>query len=87
MDTTQPRATRLAAFYTRLNWLRYIVDDDTIASLQRMVDYWYKLGLVTERPGPIDMPELPLLMKVETSSEFTTPILMKRHPTWGLRNS
>ena len=87
MDTTQPRPVRLAAFYTRPNWLRNIVDDDTIASLQRMVDFWYKLGLVNERPGPTDMPELPLLIKVETSNTFTTPPVMKRHPSWGLRNS
>lgn len=87
MDTTQPRAVRLAAFYNRPNWLRNIIDNDKIASLQRMVDFWFKLGLVNERPGPADLPELPPLMKVETSNTFTTPAVMKIAPTWGLRNS
>ena len=87
MDGTQPRPVRLAAFYNRPNWLRNIVDDDKIASLTRMVDFWFKLGLVNERPGPADLPELPSLMKVETTNTFTTPPVMKRAPTWGLRNS
>jgi len=87
MDVTQPRAVRVAAFYDRANWLRNIVDDDKIASLQRMVDSWYLLGIVNERPGPPDLFDLPQLMKVETGNEFTTPAVMKRAPTWGLRNS
>ena len=87
MDVKQPRAVRVAAFYDRANWLRNIVDDDKIASLQRMVDSWYLLGIVNERPGPPDLFDLPQLMKVETANEFTTPAVMKRAPTWGLRNS
>ena len=37
--------------------------------LQRMVDDWYRLGVVTEQPGPGD-PAFPPIFKVETDSEF-----------------
>ena len=36
-----------------------------------MVDNWYRLGVVTEQPGPGD-PAFPPLFKVETDSEFPT---------------
>jgi hypothetical protein len=83
MDPARPRAERLAAFHQRADWLRNIVDDDLFASLQRMVDSWYKLGLVNDRPGPADLPELPQRMKVETATAFATPPVMQRAPTWG----
>jgi hypothetical protein len=87
MDVSRSREVRVAAFYRRLNWLRYIINDSSGQSLQRMVESWYQLGLVAERPGPLDLPELPELMKVETSVTFTTPPVMKREPTWGLRRA
>ncbi len=87
MDRGETREARMAAFYRRANWLRDIVDSDRMASLQRMVDEWFMLGLVSERPGPADLPELPALMKVEIAHAFTTPPLPKSRATWGLRNS
>ena len=36
-----------------------------------MVDNWYRLGVVTERPGPGD-PAFPPVFKVETDNEFPT---------------
>jgi hypothetical protein len=87
MDTARPRAERLAAFHNRADWLRNIVDEDLFASLRRMVDSWHKLGLVNDRPGPPDLPELPQQMKVETAHTFTTPPLMQRAPGWGFRDA
>jgi hypothetical protein len=87
MDPALPRNVRVGAFYHRSNWLRNIVDSDKIASLQRMVDAWFMLGLVNERPGPADLPELPRLMKVETGNTFKTPPLPPSKVTWGLRDS
>ena len=39
---------------------------------------WFRLGLVTERPGPPDLPGLPQRMKVETGDTFALPALIAR---------
>jgi hypothetical protein len=86
MDTSQPLSARMAAFETRLFWLRNIVDADKIASITRMVSHWHQLGVVTEKPGPADLPTLPSTFKVETENTFTTPPLSKKEVFWKWRD-
>ena len=75
MDATQPRATRLAAFY---NASRTGCAISSTTTRSRACSGWSTTGTSSvsspSARGLLDMPELPLLMKVETSSEFTTPI-------------
>ncbi len=61
LNLNLPLEQRLAAFKTRQNWLR------NVPNLQFMVDNWYQLGLVEERPGPGDS-AFPAVFKVETEN-------------------
>jgi L-Lysine epsilon oxidase N-terminal/L-lysine epsilon oxidase C-terminal domain len=65
IDTGQPRATRLAAYYSRENWLRTIDGKDPAAVMQRMVDQFGAMGIVEARLGVTGDPELPEVMLVE----------------------
>ncbi len=59
-----------APFLDRAQFFRNIGPESPPA-LQRMVDDWYRLGVVTEQPGPGD-PAFPPIFKVETDNEFPT---------------
>jgi len=59
MDLGLPLSQRLEAFRRREGWLR------NMPSSQAMVDNWFRLGLVEERPGPGDA-AFPPVLKVES---------------------
>jgi len=71
LDTKLPLAARRAAFFSRAQFFRNIDRPIKTDTLQRMVDNWYRLGVVTEQPGPGD-PAFPPVFKVETDNEFPT---------------
>jgi hypothetical protein len=69
LDVSLPLEERRAAFFTRLQFFRNIDRPETSDTLQQMVDHWFRLGVVTEQPGPGD-PAFPPIFKVETDNEF-----------------
>jgi hypothetical protein len=71
LDTSRPLDERREAFFHRAQFFRNIDAPETPATLQNMVNNWYRLGVVTEQPGPGD-PAFPPLFKVETDNEFPT---------------
>lgn len=66
VDPQIPRDQRVQAFRNRSPFFRGIDQSTRTATLQRMVDRWWDLGLVESRPGVADDPDLPPVMKVET---------------------
>ena len=68
-DLSLPLEVRQQAFNTRAEFFRDIDRPTTEQTLASMVESWYRLGLVEERPGPGD-DEFPAAMKVETESGF-----------------
>lgn len=71
LDRSRPLDERRAAFFARAEFFRNIDRPDTADTLQEMVDNWYRLGVVTEQPGPGDS-AFPRIFKVETDNEFQT---------------
>jgi hypothetical protein len=69
VDTTLPLAQRQQAFAERAAFYRALDRPNYVDTLRRMVDNWYRLGLVTEKPGPADG-EFPAVMKVETDNDL-----------------
>jgi L-lysine epsilon oxidase C-terminal domain len=66
IDTTLPRATRVAAFNHRAPWLRAI-DGPVVADvMKRMIAEFGAMGIVEARPGIANDPDFPELMFVET---------------------
>ena len=68
IDTARPLEARQDAFANRLPFFRGI-DAGNAGPLETMVESWFKLGLVSDRPGPGDG-EFPEVMKVETDYDF-----------------
>jgi hypothetical protein len=71
LDTSLPLDARREAFFVRAQFFRNIDRPRRADTLQQMVKNWYRLGVVTEQPGPGD-PAFPPLFKVETDNEFPT---------------
>jgi hypothetical protein len=71
LDASLSLDERRAAFFTRLQFFRNIDRPEKTDTLQQMVDNWFRLGVVTELPGPGD-PSFPPTFKVETDNEFPT---------------
>jgi len=71
LDTSLPLHERREAFFVRAQFFRNIGLSETPQTLQNMVDNWYRIGVVTEQPGPGD-PVFPPIFKVETDNEFPT---------------
>ena len=69
LDFSLPLEVRQQAFNTRAAFFRDIDQPTTEQTLASMVESWYRLGLVEERPGPGDE-AFPASMKVETDSGF-----------------
>jgi hypothetical protein len=66
IDTSLPRATRIAAFNNREKWLR-AVDGPVIADvMMRMIAEFGALGIVAARPGVKNDPDFPETIFVET---------------------
>jgi L-Lysine epsilon oxidase N-terminal/L-lysine epsilon oxidase C-terminal domain len=69
LDRSLPLAVRQQAFKTRAGFFRDIDQPTTEQTLASMVENWFRLGLVEERPGPGDS-SFPSAMKVETERGF-----------------
>lgn len=69
LDSSMPSEDRWNAFSGRALFFRDVNRGNYFEALQRMVDQWYRLGIVTEQPGPAD-PEFPSVFQVETENDF-----------------
>jgi L-Lysine epsilon oxidase N-terminal/L-lysine epsilon oxidase C-terminal domain len=72
IDPTHPREARLAAFNCRPNWYDAIPGGNYAEQLAAMISCFPYLGIVEQRPGVIDDPNLPPTMQVST-----LPLLLK----------
>ena len=69
VDLSLPLAVRQQAFNTRAPFFRDIDQPTTEQTLASMVENWFRLGFVEERPGPGD-DAFPTAMRVETERGF-----------------
>jgi len=69
MDRSRPLEERKRAFRQRHDWERFVARPVRPPTLKLMVDEWYKLGMVAERPGPGDA-KFPPTFKVESYVGF-----------------
>lgn len=69
MDSSRSLAERRAAFARRRGWERFVAGPTSQTAINAMIADWYKLGVVTEMPGPQDG-FFPATMKVETGVGF-----------------
>jgi L-lysine epsilon oxidase C-terminal domain len=82
VDTKRPMAERDEAFRSRYDWERFVAAPDQHTTLRNMIDGWWKLGLVEERPGPTDG-KFPRVMKVEADLGFTAEPTTAYGPTYA----
>ena len=77
IDTSKPRAERIAAYNRRDHWLRAVTQDNAgIAEvMQRMIDQFGDMGVVEARERKLDDPELPDVMYVENISPHVAEAL------------
>ena len=80
IDQTQPTDARTAAFNNRPDWLRHIARPNQRDSLQLMLADWFRLAIITERPGTLSG-DFPQVMLVETGLGFTDPPVHYAHPS------
>ncbi len=67
MDTARPREERLAAFYRRSAWTRWLGHPQSpLGQINAMITNFADLGVVEKRPGLPDDPDFPAVMYVET---------------------
>ncbi len=78
IDQTQPTDARTAAFNNRPDWLRHIARPNQRDSLQLMLADWFRLAIITERPGT-PSGDFPQVMLVETGLGFTDPPVHYAH--------
>jgi len=69
LDGSLSLEERREAFFVRAQFFRDIDRSTTTETLDQMVQNWFRLGVVTEQPGPGD-PDFPDVFKVETGNEF-----------------
>lgn len=69
MDPSRSLADRRAAFARRRGWERFVAGPTSQVAINAMITDWYKLGVVTEMPGPRDG-FFPTTMKVEAGVGF-----------------
>lgn len=70
LDRSLPVEVRQQAFDTRAQFFRDIDQPTTEETLASMVENWFRLGLVEERPGPGDK-AFPKIMRVESERGFS----------------
>ncbi len=67
MDETRPREERLAAFYRRSSWTRWLGHPQSpLGQINTMIANFAELGVVEQRPGLPDDPDFPPVMYVES---------------------
>ncbi|HTU55869.1 MAG TPA: LodA/GoxA family CTQ-dependent oxidase [Acetobacteraceae bacterium] len=69
MDTARSLSERRAAFARRRDWERFISAPTRPPILAAMAQEWFRLGMVTDRPGPADG-HFPATIKVESGVGF-----------------
>ncbi len=69
VDTARSLSERRAAFAQRRDWERFISAPTRPPILAAMAKDWFRLGMVTDRPGPTDG-HFPATMKVESDVGF-----------------
>jgi len=69
LDGSLSLEERREAFFVRAQFFRDIDRPSTGDTLEQMVRHWFRIGVVTEQPGPGD-PDFPDVFKVETGNEF-----------------
>lgn len=69
LDTARGLDERRAAFARRHDWERFVSAPTRGPILAAMAKDWFKLGMITEQPGPQDG-AFPAIMKVETGVGF-----------------
>jgi hypothetical protein len=68
MDTSRPRAERLAAFYRRSVWTRWLGHPQSaLGQINQMISSFADLGIVEQRPGLPGDPDFPPVMYVENT--------------------
>lgn len=71
IDTSLPRAERVAAYNRRASWLRAIQNHQTAEVMMDMIADFGQLGIVEARPGVKDDPDFPEYIYVETLAPGT----------------
>lgn len=71
IDTSLPRAERIAAYNRRVSWLRAIQNHQTAQVMMDMIADFGQLGIVEARPGVKDDPDFPEYIYVETLAAGT----------------
>jgi hypothetical protein len=68
IDTSLPRAARIAAFNHRRSWLRSVTQPPAPVAevMQRMIAHFGAMGVIEARPGIKDDPDFPEVMYVES---------------------
>jgi len=69
-DAALPLEQRQQAFATRAPYFRDIEQTDRFETLNRMVENWFRLGLISDRSG-VPNGEFPAILKVETGNGFS----------------
>src|SRR5690606_17336473 len=70
MDETRPREERLAAFYRRSSWTRWLGHPQSpLGQINAMIANFAELGVVEQRPGLPGDPDFPPVMYVESRPE------------------
>src|SRR5690606_31877642 len=68
MDTSRPREERLAAFYRRSVWTRWLGHPHSaLGQINQMITSFADLGVVEQRPGLPGDPDFPPVMYVEST--------------------
>jgi len=65
IDSNKPRDQRVAAFWTRLQWTRNLTGL-AVEQMKQMVKDYSKMGILEERIGILNDPDLPSTMMVES---------------------
>lgn len=84
MDESAQLTRRRAAFKRRKSWLRTMITNDRLATLNRMVTRWPRLGFVVAKPGPSDG-KFPETFAVEVARTLGEPGANAVEPTPVLR--
>jgi hypothetical protein len=85
MDKKQPLAKRVAAFQKRQAWLRGLDQQDSyIHQINKMRDHFGELGVIERRDGPVNDPDFPPVMYVETQAALS-PEKPPVEPHWVSR--
>ena len=66
IDPSRPRPERIAAFNRRAQWLRAISNAPAPDVMMRMIAQFGAMGIVEQRPGPANDPDIPSLLYVES---------------------